>query len=89
MNKKFIFTFLIIFCSISYVLPTDCTKLRKGQFICPDPDSNYDYIDHKTQSVVECKKDGTATVRCIASEGIICDGFGNNTFNGSIPCDYT
>jgi hypothetical protein len=89
MYKKKLLSFLIISCSIPYVLPIDCTKLRVGQFICPDPDSSYDYIDHKTQSVAGCKKDGTASVRCIASEGIVCEGFENNTFYGSIPCDYT
>jgi hypothetical protein len=30
---------------------TDCTKLLVGQFLCPDPDSSYKYIDEKTQSV--------------------------------------
>lgn len=90
MNKKKILIFLTFSCSIPHVLPTtDCTKLRVGQFICPDPDSSYDYIDHHTQSVVGCQKDGTASVRCIASEGIVCKVSGNNTFQGSIPCDYT
>lgn len=89
MTKKNILVLTIILCSIPHVLPTDCTKLRMGQFMCPDPDSNYDYIDKKTQSVAGCKKDGTASVKCIASEGIVCEGFGNNTFYGTIPCDYT
>ena len=40
---------------------TDCSKLRVGQFLCPDPDSSYKYIDEKTQSVVGCSKDGRAT----------------------------
>lgn len=39
---------------------TDCSKLRVGQFLCPDPDSNYKYIDEKTQSVEGCTPKGTA-----------------------------
>ncbi|KAG5677836.1 hypothetical protein PVAND_007558 [Polypedilum vanderplanki] len=75
--------------SIAIVYATDCTKLRVGQFLCPDPDSSYDYIDKNTQSVIGCKNDSTATVRCLASEGIICSDTGNNTFYGKIDCDYT
>lgn len=89
MKKTKVLIFMIFSCVIPHVSPTDCTKLRVGQFICPDPDSSYDYIDHKTQSAVGCKKDGTASVRCIAAEGVVCEGFGNNTFYGSIPCDFT
>lgn len=96
MRYKFLIAFLIITSCIISVLPdnnnndgVDCTKLRLGQFFCPDPDSSYDYIDHKTQSVIGCTKNGTAKVRCIAAEGIVCRESGNNTFSGTIPCDYT
>lgn len=94
MENKVLAAFIIVLSCIS-VSPdnnnegVDCTKLRLGQFFCPDPDSSYDYIDHKTQSVIGCTKNGTAKVRCIAAEGIICKESGNNTFSGTIPCDYT
>lgn len=96
MRYKVLIAFLIVTSCIISVLPdnnnndgVDCTKLRLGQFFCPDPDSSYDYIDHKTQSVIGCTKNGTAKVRCIAAEGIVCRESGNNTFSGTIPCDYT
>lgn len=89
MNKwKFSIILLIIF-PIALESATDCTKLHVGQFLCPDPDSKYDYIDKETQSVIGCTKEGYAKVRCIASEGIICADTSNNTFYGTIPCDYT
>lgn len=39
---------------------SDCSKLRVGQFLCPDPDSSYNYIDEKTQSIIGCTKEGKA-----------------------------
>jgi hypothetical protein len=89
MEKAIILIILVIFCPIALESATDCSKLRVGQFFCPDPDSSYDYIDKRTQSVIGCTKEGTAKVRCIASEGIICEESSNNTFYGSIPCEYT
>ena len=87
--KKVIFLIIVMFCPKALESATDCLKLRVGQFICPDPDSAYDYIDKNTQSVIGCSKEGTAKVRCIASEGIICEDSSNNTFYSSIPCEYT
>ncbi|KAL7051643.1 hypothetical protein ACKWTF_004545 [Chironomus riparius] len=89
MDRKVIILIIVIFCPIALESATDCSKLRIGQFLCPDPDSSYDYIDKNTQSVIGCSKEGTAKVRCIASEGIICEDSSNNTFYSSIPCEYT
>lgn len=88
LDHKFQIFFLIsIFIGVLSDDSIDCTTLRKGQFLCPDPST--DYIDHYTQSVKNCRKNGTATVKCIAAEGIICKDFNNNTFNGTIECDWT
>lgn len=60
--KRFKFVILLLIIGLaSLESATDCTKLRAGQFICPDPDSSYDYIDKNTQSVIGCKEDRTAT----------------------------
>lgn len=81
--------FLIIIALTTLESATDCTKLRVGQFLCPDPANDYAYIDEKTQSVKGCTKEGKATVRCIAADGIECLDTLNRTFSGTIPCDYT
>lgn len=60
MIRTKILVFLLIVAPIALESATDCTKLRVGQFLCPDPDSNYKYIDEKTQSVVGCTKEGKA-----------------------------
>lgn len=36
----------------------DCTTLRLGQYICPDPD--YDQVDPKTQQFFGCTKENKA-----------------------------
>lgn len=36
----------------------DCSTLRIGQYVCPDPE--YDYIDPKTQQPWGCTKDNKA-----------------------------
>ena len=36
------------------------TELRWGQFMCPDPDSNYEYIDKATQQPIGCTKENKA-----------------------------
>lgn len=38
----------------------DCQTLRWGQFKCPDPNLNYDYIDKETQQPKGCTKDNKA-----------------------------
>lgn len=56
-----ILVFLLISTPYALQSTTDCTKLRTGQFLCPDPDSNYKYIDAKTQSVIGCNEEGIAS----------------------------
>jgi hypothetical protein len=60
MNRIEITFFLLILAPIALESTTDCTKLRVGQFLCPDPDGSYEYIDDKTQSVVGCTPEGKA-----------------------------
>lgn len=55
-----IIVFLLIIAPIALNSATDCSRLRVGQFLCPDPDNSYKYIDEKTQSVAGCTKEGTA-----------------------------
>ena len=38
----------------------ECSTLRMGQFICPDPDPEYNYIDPKTQQPYGCTKENKA-----------------------------
>lgn len=40
------------------VFVKDCSKLKVGQFICPDP--TYDLIDPKTQQPRGCTKENLA-----------------------------
>jgi hypothetical protein len=57
--------FLLILAPAALQTATDCSKLRYGQFLCPDPDSSYKYIDEKTQSVAGCTSDGKAMGKLI------------------------
>lgn len=52
---------LVILAPTALKSDTDCTKLRVGQFLCPDPDSSYKFIDEKTQSVKSCAPNGFAS----------------------------
>lgn len=36
----------------------DCSTLRMGQYLCPDP--NINHIDPKTQQIRGCRKDNKA-----------------------------
>ncbi|KAK7586011.1 hypothetical protein V9T40_003887 [Parthenolecanium corni] len=65
----------------------ECTKLLKGQFLCPDP--SYDFIDPKTQQPKGCTSNNLASVKCRAADGIKCNGTGNETFWKEIPCRWT
>nr|XP_021191356.2 TM2 domain-containing protein CG10795 [Helicoverpa armigera] len=71
----------------------DCSTLRLGQYICPDP--NVDQIDPDTQQFKGCVKgkeipsEGEADVLCIAAEGIICNETNNSTFTRKLPCKWT
>lgn len=65
----------------------DCSTLRVGQYMCPDP--NINHIDSQTQQPIGCTKNNVAKVWCIASDGIICSETKNNSFKGEIPCRWT
>lgn len=39
-------------------IEVDCSTLRMGQYICPDP--SYDYVDPKTQTLRGCRPDNKA-----------------------------
>lgn len=54
MSRAQITVFLLFLCPFALESATDCSKLRVGQFFCPDPDSSYKFIDEKTQSVAGC-----------------------------------
>lgn len=63
-NKKLLF-YMFLFCVIVLNSPVqpedvevDCTTLRMGQYLCPDP--NYDYIDPNTQTYRGCRPDNKA-----------------------------
>jgi hypothetical protein len=38
----------------------ECSTLRIGQYMCPDPDPSYNYIDPKTQQPYGCTKENKA-----------------------------
>ncbi|XP_075973615.1 TM2 domain-containing protein 1 biscotti [Anticarsia gemmatalis] len=71
----------------------DCSTLRLGQFICPDP--NIDQINPDTQQFYGCTKgkdipsEGEAEVQCLAAEGITCNETRNSTFRRKLPCKWT
>ncbi|XP_039753745.1 TM2 domain-containing protein CG10795 [Pararge aegeria] len=71
----------------------DCSTLRLGQYICPDPNKNQ--IDPNTQQFAGCTKgkdvpsEGEADVQCIAADGIICNQTSNSTFWRKMPCKWT
>lgn len=68
-------------------IDVDCSQLRVGQYLCPDPD--IDFIDPKTQQPYGCTKENVAKVWCIAAEGLICLETKNSSFRGQIPCRWT
>ncbi|XP_014245099.1 TM2 domain-containing protein CG10795 [Cimex lectularius] len=65
----------------------ECSTLRMGQYICPDPD--YDLIDPKTQQPRGCTTENKAKVTCRAADGINCNETNNSTFKKDIPCKWT
>ncbi|XP_013143692.1 PREDICTED: TM2 domain-containing protein CG10795 [Papilio polytes] len=75
------------------VVTVDCSTLRLGQYICPDP--SIDQIDTETQQYKGCTKgktvpsEGEADVQCIAADGIICTETNNSTFTRKMPCKWT
>ncbi|CAG9093736.1 unnamed protein product [Plutella xylostella] len=78
---------------VEKVMPVDCSTLRLGQFICPDPSINQ--IDPDTQQFRGCMKgkdvpsEGEAEVQCIAADGIICTESNSSTFKRKMPCKWT
>jgi len=51
----------LIYCAhISADYNVDCSTLRMGQYMCPDPDPSYSYIDPKTQQPYGCTKENKA-----------------------------
>lgn len=78
-------SFLIVGAQKTYEV--DCSMLRKGQYICPDPD--IEFIDTKTQQPKDCTKDNKAKVWCKAATDIICTETGNSSFKRDIPCKWT
>jgi hypothetical protein len=55
-----ILTVLVSSAHINADYHVECSTLRMGQYICPDPDPSYDYIDPKTQQPYGCSKENKA-----------------------------
>ncbi|KAM3961024.1 LOW QUALITY PROTEIN: TM2 domain-containing protein 1 biscotti [Aphomia sociella] len=78
--------------SDSMIEEVDCSTLRLGQYICPDPSINQ--IDPDTQQYRGCTKgedipsEGEALVQCIAADDIICHETKSSTFK-KLPCKWT
>lgn len=78
---------------VEKLFTVDCSTLRLGQYICPDPSINH--IDPETQQFKGCTKgkdvpeDGEAEVQCVAADGIICNETNNSTFKRKMPCKWT
>lgn len=87
--RRGILCFLLIYKLIEVVIAVDvdCSQLRIGQYMCPDP--NIDHIDPKTQQPFGCTKSNTAKVWCIAADGLNCIETKNSSFRGDIPCKWT
>jgi hypothetical protein len=55
---------ILVYCAhISADYHVECSTLRMGQYICPDPDPEYNYIDPKTQQPYGCTKENKAKGR--------------------------
>nr|XP_029726230.1 TM2 domain-containing protein CG10795 isoform X1 [Aedes albopictus] len=76
----------IIPCSLEAV-EIDCSELRMGQYLCPDPSLRN--IDPKTQQLRGCTKENKARVWCLAVEGITCSETKNSSFTREMPCKWT
>lgn len=59
--------FYILFVSEGYAnsYVVDCSTLRMGQYLCPDPDVNYaqSLVDPKTQQLRGCTQENKARSR--------------------------
>ncbi|XP_030756819.1 TM2 domain-containing protein CG10795 [Sitophilus oryzae] len=91
--EKLAIIVLIVLSLINYTVENvnetvvNCSTLRMGQFLCPDPD--YDLIDPKTQQIRGCTKENKAKIRCIVVEGLVCSESHNRTFLREVPCKWT
>lgn len=84
---KLLVPLFLIVINLCLGVEVDCSKLRIGQYICPDPSINH--IDAKTQQPYGCTKDDLAKVWCIAADGLTCSETKNSSFKGEIPCRWT
>lgn len=84
-----LFSFLLFLLSIFPIdcIDVDCSTLRIGQYLCPDP--NIEHMDSRTQQPYGCTKENIAKVWCIAADGLKCVETGNSSFRGEIPCRWT
>ncbi|KAK9509842.1 hypothetical protein O3M35_004745 [Rhynocoris fuscipes] len=78
---------LFTVCNCQQTYRVECSTLRMGQYLCPDPE--YDLIDPKTQQPRGCTKENKAKVVCRAADNIICTETNNSTFKREIPCRWT
>lgn len=89
--KYYLGIVIIVLCTDLYQVnagvEVDCSHLRIGQYMCPDPAINH--IDAKTQQPIGCTKNNVAKVWCVATEGLICTETKNTSFKGEIPCRWT
>lgn len=86
--RRGLLCFLLIYKAVEIVgVDVDCSQLRIGQYLCPDP--NINHIDPATQQPFACTKSGTAKVWCIAADGLVCTETKNSSFRGDIPCQWT
>ncbi|XP_065164844.1 TM2 domain-containing protein CG10795-like [Atheta coriaria] len=74
--------------SSPFTYEVDCSTLRMGQYLCPDP-RFYNQIDPKTQQLRNCKKNNKALMQCVAVEGLMCTETKNSTFFKEVPCKWT
>ncbi|XP_077300031.1 TM2 domain-containing protein 1 biscotti isoform X2 [Arctopsyche grandis] len=65
----------------------DCSTLRLGQYICPDP--KIPHIDPTTQQLIGCTRDNKAEVVCLAATGLICEKTNTSNFKKEMPCKWT
>ncbi|GAB0099706.1 TM2 domain-containing protein [Sergentomyia squamirostris] len=67
----------------------NCSGLRMGQYLCPDPNHIDNYIDPKTQQIWGCTKENKAKVWCVAADEITCVETKNSSFTREMSCKWT
>uniref|UniRef100_A0A1B0CIK9 TM2 domain-containing protein n=2 Tax=Lutzomyia longipalpis TaxID=7200 RepID=A0A1B0CIK9_LUTLO len=75
--------------SIVWGIEVDCSELRMGQYLCPDPGNIDNHIDPKTQQIRGCTRENKAKVWCIAADEITCTETKNSSFTKEQPCKWT